>query len=315
MFQKAVKRSFAVLLSLTLALTLMVPAVFAQDVVQSVTILNPVDKLVVGESVQLLAEVEPEGNVDWTSSNESVLKVSQDGVVEAVGAGTAKIRASAQTEDMVFDTCEIKVVERPIFKTDKDTYEPNETITVTAQTDYNVEAVLVTDEQGNELNRIKIQSSIQGDYKEWNIKVSIADAGSHTILVMGKTRGSDAYEELARLSITIAGGSGEPSEPDTSKPDSSTPDASEPDVSDPDSSTSTPDESNPDSSNTSSSSATSSSSTAGAGTSSSRPSGTSSHNSSSKNPSTGESTPLFAMLGLAAVAGATMIIMKKREQK
>ncbi len=312
MFQKAVKRSFAVLLSLALALTLMAPAVFAEELVQSVTILNPVDKLVVGESVQLTSEVLPENatnkTVNWSSSDESVLTVSQDGLVEAVGAGTAKIMASAQTEDMIFDTCEIKVIEKPVFKTDKDTYEPNETILVTAQTDYDVAAVILKDEAGNELNRIHVQSSIKGDYKEWNIKVSIAEAGNHVISVMA-TKTADNYVEIAKLPVTIAGGSGESSEPDTSKPDSSAPETSDPDAS-------APDESTPDSSSNTSDTSTSGSSNAGAGTSSSKPSGTSSsHSSSSQNPSTGESTPLFAMLGLAVVAGATMIIVKKREQK
>ncbi|CZT57384.1 Kappa-carrageenase precursor [Eubacteriaceae bacterium CHKCI005] len=318
MFQKAIKKSFALLLSLTLALTLMVPAVFAEEspsvqgdvLVESVTIQNRVDRLLEGETAQLTSEVLPEDatnkNVTWSSSDESVLTVSQDGLVRAVGAGTATIKASAQTEDMIFDTCKIKVVAKPIFKTDKDTYEPNETILVTVQTDYNVASVILKDEAGNEINRIHVQSSINGDYKEWNIKVSMAEAGDHTISVLAKTTGD--YEEIAKLPVTIAGDSGESSEPDPSKPESSsTPEASEPE-------SSTPDESNPDSSSSSSSASSSSSGTA-AGTTSKPSSSSSSHSSSSKNPSTGESTPLFAVLGLAVVAGATMVVIKKREDK
>ena len=45
------------------------------------------------------------------------------------------------------------------------------------------------------------------------------------------------------------------------------------------------------------------------------PEQSSSSSSSVNNPATGESTPLFAILGLAAVAGAAMIVVKKKEQK
>ena len=159
------------------------PSVQGDVLVESVTIQNRVDRLLEGETAQLTSEVLPEDatnkNVTWSSSDESVLTVSQDGLVQAVCAGTATIKASAQTEDMIFDTCKIKVVAKPIFKTDKDTYEPNETILVTDQTDYNVASVILKDEAGNEINRIHVQSSINGDYKEWNIKVSMAEAGHH----------------------------------------------------------------------------------------------------------------------------------------
>ncbi len=83
-------------------------------------------------------------------------------------------------------------------------------------------------------------------------------------------------------SFDMVGGTGLPETTDPSQPESSTPETSD------------PESSTPESSNGSSSSSSSS---------------------SIKNPATGESTPLFAILGLATVAGAAMIIMKKKEQK
>lgn len=94
-------------------------------------------------------------------------------------------------------------------------------------------------------------------------------------------------------SFDMVGGTGLPEEPDTSEPESSAPETSDPE-------SSAPESSNPESSSSSSSSSASSSS---------------SNSSSIKNPATGESTPLFAILGLATVAGAAMIFMKKKEQK
>nr|WP_317413792.1 C69 family dipeptidase [uncultured Solibaculum sp.] len=93
-------------------------------------------------------------------------------------------------------------------------------------------------------------------------------------------------------SFDMVGGTGLPEEPETSEPESSAPETSNPE-------SSAPESSNPESSSSSSSSSASSSSSS----------------SSIHNPSTGESTPLFAILGLATVAGAAMIFMKKKEQK
>ncbi|NLY43716.1 MAG: hypothetical protein GX066_07075, partial [Clostridiaceae bacterium] len=79
--------------------------------------------LKIGQILQLTATVEPENAtnkaVTWSSSNEQVATVDQNGVVTAVGKGTAIITVT--TEDGGFtDTCIITVEEVPTVVTISD---------------------------------------------------------------------------------------------------------------------------------------------------------------------------------------------------
>ena len=80
---------------------------------------------VVGETVSLTANVLPENTTDtiiWTSSDEDVATVDQNGVVTGVASGTTTITATAGS---VSDTCEVTVRNNQkvtIDFTDKDAY-------------------------------------------------------------------------------------------------------------------------------------------------------------------------------------------------
>ena len=78
--------------------------------VTSVTINTSTVTLKVGETVQLFAEVLPEdvinAAVTWTSSNETVAAVDEDGQVTALGEGSAKITAKSGGKS---DVCTITV--------------------------------------------------------------------------------------------------------------------------------------------------------------------------------------------------------------
>lgn len=67
-----------------------------------------------GKTETLTATVEPENATDktitWTSSDESIAKVDANGVVTAVSAGTATIKATIGT---VFDECAVTVTKKP----------------------------------------------------------------------------------------------------------------------------------------------------------------------------------------------------------
>lgn len=71
--------------------------------------------LAVGEQVELTYTVLPEQaddqRVNWSSSNTSIATVNSNGVVKAVGAGTATITATARDGSNVKGTAEIVVVE------------------------------------------------------------------------------------------------------------------------------------------------------------------------------------------------------------
>lgn len=66
----------------------------------NVTISGAVPSVSVGETVQLSAAVEPANSTDkvvWSSSDEAVLKVDQNGLVTVIGNGSATISATADT--------------------------------------------------------------------------------------------------------------------------------------------------------------------------------------------------------------------------
>ena len=81
--------------------------------VSSIEVTGEQTKLIVGESAALKAKVQPVNAtmvwVDWSSDNEKVATVDQDGVVTAVGQGTATITATAIDGSGVTGTITITV--------------------------------------------------------------------------------------------------------------------------------------------------------------------------------------------------------------
>ena len=69
--------------------------------------------LAVGQTEQLIATIEPENatnkNVSWSSSNEEVATVDEDGTVRAVGAGTATITVTTEDGNKTA-TCKVTVI-------------------------------------------------------------------------------------------------------------------------------------------------------------------------------------------------------------
>lgn len=77
------------------------------------------DEVIVGDTVMFAAVIMPENasnkNVEWSSSDTTVLKISKDGVAETFAKGTATV--SVVTEDGGFsDEVQVKVVEGQIFR-------------------------------------------------------------------------------------------------------------------------------------------------------------------------------------------------------
>ncbi len=71
-----------------------------------------------GETMQLIATVLPESaasaGVTWTSSNENVATVDNNGIVSAVAAGTATITATTNDPSRQKDICQVTVVDNVI---------------------------------------------------------------------------------------------------------------------------------------------------------------------------------------------------------
>ena len=73
-------------------------------------------RLVIGKSFALAAAPQPEGTacrLTYSSSNSAVAAVNEDGVVEAVGYGTAVIRASSLFSPSLYAECTVTVVYEP----------------------------------------------------------------------------------------------------------------------------------------------------------------------------------------------------------
>lgn len=85
----------------------------AEVKVSSVSLNDSSVSLVVGETVQLRASIQPsnatEKDITWASSKQSVATVSNSGLVTAVAEGSATIKAEAQDGSGVFASCAVRV--------------------------------------------------------------------------------------------------------------------------------------------------------------------------------------------------------------
>ncbi len=173
--------------------------------VASVAIQNAPEKMMQGDSTRLTCRVLPEDAGDqevvWSSSDQSVLMVDQDGTVQAVGVGKATITVTSQWDPSIQDSCEIQVSEKTAILTDKDEYDPNEAITVTFETDLTVTGISMRNELGRSLGLLRIHSRIQGDRKVWSVKTCIASTGDRIISVFAKNDGE--YNKLGEFQVFI----------------------------------------------------------------------------------------------------------------
>lgn len=115
MKQRLPQRVISLLMVLVLMVSYVPPVYAAENVAEvveaSVSIKEPVEtSLTVGQTVQLEAVVEPEQEgvvLTWSSSDENVASVSEDGLVTALAAGTVVIEAAAAD---ITDSLELTVV-------------------------------------------------------------------------------------------------------------------------------------------------------------------------------------------------------------
>ena len=98
-------------------------------------------KLKVTETVKVIATIVPEDatnkNINWTSSNNSVVSVDADGVVTAIAVGEAVITATATDGSGVKATCSVSVIATPaegvtIETPNKTTFKAGESIKLNA---------------------------------------------------------------------------------------------------------------------------------------------------------------------------------------
>ena len=115
------KKITAIAVAAAIVISMMPNTVYADDKaitfnetpVTDITLNTNTEMMMTGDVFQLSAEVFPENatnpQITWTSDNESAAVVNDNGVVTAVGVGSANITASAGD---VFDICVVTVVDQ-----------------------------------------------------------------------------------------------------------------------------------------------------------------------------------------------------------
>ena len=144
------KSAFILTLALVVALGVCAFAFTACGATESVSLDKTSLGLTVGESVTLVATVEPEGSSEtvWSTSDEKVVTVS-DGKVTAIGAGTATVTVKAGDKSA---TCEVTVADKAVSTAEEllaavDGAQEGETILMKAGT-YTISRTLMMDVDG-----------------------------------------------------------------------------------------------------------------------------------------------------------------------
>lgn len=94
-------------------LTDVVTGTAVEEITIDASILEELESFTVGDEAELVAMVSPDNatvqEVAWTSSDETVVTISEDGIVKAVGVGKATIAATAKDDSGIKATYEIEV--------------------------------------------------------------------------------------------------------------------------------------------------------------------------------------------------------------
>lgn len=112
------------ILGFVLAFCMLVPGLFlltacgeSKKDVDSVTLNETAKTMLVDDTFKLVATLKPddatEKAVSWSSSAESVATVANDGLVTAVGVGTADVTVKSVDDETKFAVCHITVTEKP----------------------------------------------------------------------------------------------------------------------------------------------------------------------------------------------------------
>ncbi|WP_390487383.1 polysaccharide lyase family 8 super-sandwich domain-containing protein [Solibaculum mannosilyticum] len=171
--------------------------------VESVTMSGKVNYMDVDEQITLSATVAPDDamtkNVKWTSSDESILTVDNNGNVTALKPGIATIRVTSAADANIYDECTIEVREPEVpdtitAETDKDTYDVNETITMTIKTPLDVNRVALRNERGNYITLLDVHSKQEDGQKVWTVKTAVGSYGIGRVLSVMVDRGEGLVE-------------------------------------------------------------------------------------------------------------------------
>ena len=197
--------------------------------VETITLDKTAAELNKGDTLELTATVKPDDatnkTVTWTSSDEKVATVDENGKVTAVGAGKAVITAKADGKSA---SCEITVTV-PVTSVTLDktelSLEKDETDVLTA---------VVSPEDAADKTVTWTSSNAAVATVDQNGKVTAVGAG--TAVITAISNADNTKKAACTVTVTEPEESTEPevTEPDVTEPDETEPDVTEPDVTEPD---------------------------------------------------------------------------------
>ena len=182
----------------------------------SITVVQPVTSITLnkttlslegGSTYQLTATPKPDTaedkTVTWSSSNENVATVSEDGLVTAVAKGTADITVTSAAAPTVSNTCKVTVTNTKIIAESVDELESphpyeNSCTDSWSYTDKGAAGLIVTfsdqtliDDFGDYLDIYNSDGSLQGEYTGSALAGQSVEVSGDTVVIRFKTDGSD----------------------------------------------------------------------------------------------------------------------------
>ena len=164
----------------------------------------------VGEKALVNVKVFPENatikTILWTSSNESVVKINSDGVIEGITAGSAKIKATSAKNDKIYveisinvsQNTNVPVIPTPTVSPDKKPSVPKLSKITTSYNSITVKWNTVSDADGYQVYRKvnsgkwKVVKNTTGtSYKDKNVKAGYKY--SYTVKAYKKVNGKKVY--------------------------------------------------------------------------------------------------------------------------
>lgn len=141
---------------------------------------------------QLSATVAPANATDtrivWSSTNENVAKVSEEGVVSAIAPGNAVIKATSQDGSQVEGTCQVKVL--PVLKGD-------------SNDDDEVNIVDVVNTINYILNKVTGKFSLEAADVNGDGSISVSDVSATTEIIMQKSLETMNSRAIAKANMDM----------------------------------------------------------------------------------------------------------------
>ena len=158
--------------------------------VASITLSSESLEIRKNRQAQLSATITPTNATDmhivWSSTNENVAKVSEEGIVSAIAPGNAVIKATSQDGSQVEGTCQVKVL--PVLKGD-------------SNDDDEVNIVDVVNTINYILNKVAGKFSLEAADVNGDGSISVSDVSATTEIIMQQSLETMSSRAMAKTNM------------------------------------------------------------------------------------------------------------------